>query len=375
MSTDVYQELARHLDNLPGGFPATQSGVELRILQRLFTPEDAKLALSLTLLPEEPRVIARRAKITPDEAARRLDAMEKKGLVFAIHAPGETPQFSAQQFVIGIWEFQVNNLDPEFVRDFDEYLSTLFNPQVWKKAPQLRTIPVGVAFDAQIEVMAYESAEELVRTQDRFAVAPCMCRREKRLAGDGCDKPLETCLTFGTAAEFYQRNGLGRAITKEEALSILELDEKAGLVLSPSNAKDALVICACCGCCCGVLRSVKRYPKPASLVSTPFVAEVNLETCAGCGTCTERCQMEAVRLNDGKVVLDVDRCIGCGLCVTTCPTESLSLRRKPESAQPLVPKDVVDSAIKLGQARGKMTTPGLVGMMVKSKVDRLLAPR
>jgi electron transport complex protein RnfB len=375
MEADAYLVLARHLDNLPGGFPATESGVELRILQRLFTPEDAKLALSLTLLPEEPRVIASRAKITPDEAARRLDAMEKKGLVFAIHPPGKTPQYSAQQFVIGIWEFQVNNLDPEFVRDFDEYLSTLFDPQVWKKAPQLRTIPVGVAFDAQIEVMAYESAEELVRTQDRFAVAPCICRREKRLAGDGCDKPLETCLTFGTAAEFYQRNGLGRAITMEEALEVLKQAETSGLVLSPSNAKEVLNICACCGCCCGVLRSVKRYPKPASLVSTPFVAEVNLETCAGCGTCTGRCQMDALSLGDAKVVLDLDRCIGCGLCISTCPTESLSLKRKPASAQPLVPRDPVNAAIKLGQARGKLTTPVLVGMMIKSKVDRLLAPR
>jgi MinD superfamily P-loop ATPase len=124
-----------------------------------------------------------------------------------------------------------------------------------------------------------------------------------------------------------------------------------------------------------VLRSLKRYPKPASLVSTAFVATVNLETCQGCGTCTERCQMEAVHLDDGKVVLDLDRCIGCGLCVTTCPTDSLSLRRKPETAQPFVPKDVVDTSIKLGQARGKLTMAGLVGMLVKSKVDRLLAPR
>jgi MinD superfamily P-loop ATPase len=110
-------------------------------------------------------------------------------------------------------------------------------------------------------------------------------------------------------------------------------------------------------------------------VSTPFVAQVDLDTCEGCGVCTERCQMEAVRLDDGKVVLDVHRCIGCGLCVTTCPTASLSLRRKPESAQPLVPKDVVDTFIKLGQVRGKLSTPGLVGMMVKSRVDRLLARR
>ena len=375
MTTDVYEKLARHLDNLPGGFPATESGAEQRILRRMFTPEDAELALSLTLLAEEPRVIARRAGIPPEEAARRLEVMEKKGLLFAVHPPGRPPQYMAQHFIVGLWEAQVNNLSPEFVQDVGEYMLSAFDPEIWRKAPQIRTIPVGEAVDSQLEVLAYERAEELVRTQDRFAVAPCICRREKRLASEGCDKPLETCLSFGMAAEFNQRNGQGRAISKEDALEVLRQAETAGLVLSPANAKDALFICACCGCCCGVLRSVKRYPRPASLVSSAFVAQVNLETCAGCGTCTDRCQMEAVHVDDGKVVLDQERCIGCGLCVTTCPTDSLSLRRKPESAQPYVPRDIQDTNIRLGQVRGVLTTPRLVGMVVKSRVDRLLAPR
>ena len=63
MAADIYKRLAEHLDNLPGGFPRTESGVEIRILRRLFTPEDAEFATQLTLIPEEPRVIARRAKI------------------------------------------------------------------------------------------------------------------------------------------------------------------------------------------------------------------------------------------------------------------------------------------------------------------------
>jgi H+/Na+-translocating ferredoxin:NAD+ oxidoreductase subunit B len=51
---DICKKLARHLDNMPGGFPTTESGVELRILRRLFTQEEAELALALTFLPEEP---------------------------------------------------------------------------------------------------------------------------------------------------------------------------------------------------------------------------------------------------------------------------------------------------------------------------------
>jgi len=70
MAKDVYKKLAERLDNLPGGFPSTRNGVELRILRRLFTPEEAGFALHLNLMPEEVRVIARRAKISQEEAAR-----------------------------------------------------------------------------------------------------------------------------------------------------------------------------------------------------------------------------------------------------------------------------------------------------------------
>ncbi len=81
MAKDIYEKLAQHLDDLPGGFPRTESGVEMRILRRLFTPEDAELAAHLTLIPEEPRVIARRVKIPVEKVSRRLEEMVKNGLI------------------------------------------------------------------------------------------------------------------------------------------------------------------------------------------------------------------------------------------------------------------------------------------------------
>jgi electron transport complex protein RnfB len=50
--TDVYEKLAQHLDSLPAGYPRTESGVEMRILKRLFSPEEAELATTLTMMPE-----------------------------------------------------------------------------------------------------------------------------------------------------------------------------------------------------------------------------------------------------------------------------------------------------------------------------------
>ena len=119
MEQEIYKRLAKHLDNLPGGYPSTESGVELRILKRLFTPEQAELALYLTLLPEEPQSVARRAGLSPDETALRLEEMAKKGLILRQTRETGLVRYMAAQYLVGIWEFQVNNLDKELIQDME----------------------------------------------------------------------------------------------------------------------------------------------------------------------------------------------------------------------------------------------------------------
>jgi ferredoxin len=369
MTKDIYEQLAKHLDDMPGGFPSTESGVELRILRRLFTPEEARLALRLTPFPEEPARIAKRLHLPADEIAQKLEDMAKKGLIYRIQPKDSPPKYMAWQFVIGIWEFHVNALDRDFVRDMGEYIPSLLNFEIWKKAPQLRTIPVGQSIPVEHKVMPYEMAEELVRSHRRILVAPCICRREKRIAGEGCNKPEESCLVFGNGADYYLKNGLGRMIDQEEALRILKEADKKGLVLQPSNSQKIGNICCCCGCCCGVLRTIKRHPQPASIVSSPFRVSVHDELCDGCGICLDRCQMEALRLDDGsKIAAELSRCIGCGLCVSTCPTKALTLVRKPSSEQPDVPETLMESYLKLARVRGKLKPSLRLKTWLKSRL-------
>ncbi|MHB8908571.1 MAG: hypothetical protein ACYDAA_06795 [Syntrophales bacterium] len=47
----IYRNLQRHLDNQAVGYPATKSGAEIRILKRLFSPDEARLAMHLTYNP------------------------------------------------------------------------------------------------------------------------------------------------------------------------------------------------------------------------------------------------------------------------------------------------------------------------------------
>jgi len=368
MAKDIYDQLAEFLDNLPGGFPKTESGVELRILRRLFTEEEAQLALRLTPLAEEPARIARRLHRPLEEISRQLEDMAKKGLIYRFQPKDEPARYMAPQFVIGIWEFHVNSLDRDLVRDMEEYIPRLLNFETWKKVPQLRTIPIGQTIPVEHEILPYESAEEIIRSQQRILVAPCICRRERKIAGQGCEKPVESCLVFGSGTDYYLKNGLGRMIGQEEALQILKEADKNGLVLQPSNSQKVGNICCCCGCCCGVLRTIKQHPRPASIVSSPFLVSYRQDTCQACGVCVDRCQIQALSLDGGRVVVDMNRCIGCGLCVSTCPSKSLILTRKPSAEQPEVPETMIKTYIKLARVRGKLKAGRLLKMWIRSRL-------
>ena len=368
MTKDIYNQLAKYLDDMPGGFPTTESGVELRILRRLFTPEEARLALRLTLLPEEPARIAKSLHLPPEETARKLEDMAKKGLIYRFQPKDGPSRYLAWQFVIGIWEFHVNALDQDLVRDMEEYIPRLLNFETWKKVPQLRTIPIGQTIPVEHKILPHEMAEEIVRSHRRILVAPCICRRERRIAGQGCEKPVESCLVFGSGTDYYLKNGLGRMIDQEEALRILKEADRNGLVLQPSNSQKVGSICCCCGCCCGVLRTIKQHPQPASIVSSPFRVSYREETCQGCGVCIDRCQMKALSLDGGRVIVDMNRCIGCGLCSSTCPTKSLILTRKPPSEQPDVPETMTKTYMRLARARGKLKPGRLLKMWIRSRL-------
>lgn len=353
METANYEKLARHLDKLPGGFPPSDSGVELRLLKRLFTPEEAELAVHLTLDREEAKVIANRAGLGLADAEQRLRKMARKGLIFSIEPESGPNLYHAVPWVVGIYEFQVNNLDEGFVQDLNEYASTRRKDARPQPVPQMRTIPVGRSIEPQLETLTYERAEELVKAHEKFAVAPCICRQKAKIAGVGCDAPMETCLMFGDWADYYVRNGLGRFIDQTGVMEILTRADEANLVLQPNNSKDIVFICCCCGCCCGVLTALKLHPRPSERVASPFRAQANPETCEGCGVCVDRCQIEALTLENDHVVLNPTRCIGCGLCVSTCPTGSLTLVRKPAGEQIKVPINMDATWREWSQARDK----------------------
>ncbi len=351
--SDIYQKLAVHLDNLPGGYPVTESGVELRILRRLFTEQEADIARRLIMKPESVEGISNRTGLQPAELAISLEEMATKGLIFRSYKD-DTVMYSAAMFVVGIWEYHLNDLDPELVKDVNEYLPHIMD-EVWTKTDtkHMRVVPVSKSIVQDIEIASYDDAEALVRAQSKITVQPCICRKEHEVVGEPCKFPLEVCFAFGAAADYYEENRLGRAIKVEEALEILETGRKAGLVIQPGNAQRSANICMCCGCCCQILKNVKKLENPAAEVHTSYFAVVNEEECVECGICEERCHMDAITM-DGSAIINLDRCIGCGVCIPDCATEAIELVAKDPGGKYVPPRFIYQAYLKMAKERGKL---------------------
>ncbi len=343
MSEDVYLKLRAFLDTLGSGYPSTPAGVEIRILKKLFSPREAELTVQLKNEPEEVATIAARLGKEEKALRERLEEMAQKGLIYRIRKEGK-PLYQAVQFIVGIWEFQLNTMDKELSQMVEEYIPYYGMSLMPIKTKQMRVIPVDSSLRATAKVETYNQIRELVNKQTYFAVAQCICRKEQGLLGKKCSRPQETCLGFGKFAEFYVENKIARPISKAEALKILDRAEESALVLCPTNSEEPAGVCCCCPCCCPILKYAKLMPRPTDVVLSYYEARIDSALCSACGQCLERCQMAAIKEGADCSVIVEGRCIGCGLCVSVCPAEAISLVAKTGIEAP--PKDFIQNTIK-----------------------------
>jgi NAD-dependent dihydropyrimidine dehydrogenase PreA subunit len=351
---NVYERLRERLDMFPQGFPKTESGVELEILQHLFAPNEAEIMLDLRPFPpENVAAIAERTGKDKAELEETLYEMSRRGLIMRYKAPDNELYYALIPWVVGIWEFQLNNLTPENIKLYERYFEEGMVPlQRNRKMGGLRVIPVEQEIEGSTEIQPYEKVSQIIESHTRFAVADCICRKEARMLGKGCDKLLEACMSFGASADFYIENGMGREISKEEAKKILLKAEEDGLIhCSLNSAGNKAFICNCCGCCCKSMANVTKYGNLQAIVRSNYYATKDQETCTTCGTCVERCQVNAIKFENDYTVIDRDRCIGCGLCASTCPTGSITMVHKsPQEASA-----IFSGGKALLQAMGKET--------------------
>jgi len=353
MAKDIHRKLQRRLDQYSLGFPATESGIEISLLKSIFSESDAEMFLALTPLLETPETVADRLNRPAGEVAEILADMAKRGLLFRLKK-GNVVKYGAIPFVHGLLEFQVKRLDREFSNLVNEYYEAGFKRNMAENAGGfLRTIPVKESIPDIRKVAVYDDAVEILKNQKCIVITDCICRKMQEKSGEGCGKLLEACFMFGSMARYYLDHDMGRQIDVEEGRQILKQANEDGLVTQPATARNPGGMCNCCGDCCGVLRSLHAYPKPAELVFSNYSAVIHEEDCVGCRDCLNRCQMEALTMNDNeKAVVNSDRCIGCGLCLTTCPSHAIELVSKPEDKMQIPPADSLEQMMNMAAKRG-----------------------
>lgn len=337
MNENVYRQLADALNSLPQGFPPAEDDSHLRLLEYLFTPEEAALAAQLTAEVEPMKPLLARLGGDARETGALLKNMAKRGLIkFGRDENGSG--FALEPFVVGIYENQVSVIDAELAALFEQYFRHGFGDML-KREPQVhRIVPVQESVQSSVEVRPYESLVEIVQKAKSIGVQECICRKQKDLIGEGCDHLREVCMVLAPVEGAFTNSGHFKELDTQAALELLKACAEDGLVHSVSNTQDNYYICNCCTCCCGILRGMKDLGIANVMARSAFVNSVDDEECIACGACVDACPFGALALEDTAVV-DTLKCTGCGVCIPTCPTDALTLVRRPENEIKPVPEN------------------------------------
>lgn len=310
MIEEVYKKLAKHLASLGMGYPEKEELIE--ILMENFTPLEAELALAIptNVIPFETVPVAKIAPhldIPGKELERILSNLAQRGLLFSQKMKDGGMGYALQQFGFGFPQtfFWRGVNAPNAKRMAELYVKYSRTEQLYEfrgrtKTKAFRYIPVFQSIDPEKHaVFPFEMIEEVIRKVEVIALVHCPCRTRAYLIGKKkCDHLLENCIKYDELAEYLIEKGIGKEITKPQALDVIRKAEEAGLVHLVDNAREGIKhTCNCCGCCCWSVGTIRRREIPRDIMmATYFLRETDKERCTGCGQCVEICPVNVIKM-------------------------------------------------------------------------------
>ena len=286
-----------------------ENAPEYYSLASIVTDDEADVAIACGLRKERNTAyLAKKTGKSEEEVDRLAQHLAWIGVFrWTIDPETKENRYFMQIFAPGIMEMLVNNqklleTHPEVGRAFEEYtrirMQTM-SPLIPSGYGLMRVVPVESAIKDNPEAHDFEKLSYYLNKYDTFSVSPCSCRASRTSINDGCGHLAEEmCIQMGKGAEHYIRTGRARAITREEALEIIQRAEANGLMHDIPNieeAGDSAAICNCCACACFGLRVGLMFGARDAIRSN-YVAEVDEAKCVACAQCVEVCPANALKL-------------------------------------------------------------------------------
>ncbi|RJP30868.1 MAG: hypothetical protein C4536_09035 [Actinobacteria bacterium] len=352
MSEDVYEQLRELLDRHPTGCPPAPEITE--ILKTFFSEDEARVALGLGFRPFSVEDVARRAGVDEETAARCLESLADKAVVYEREKEGSLG-YALLPVMPGIFEFPYmkgmsGEMREKLTPLWKSYLPVLGKGFRGSETTFSRIIPIQEEVESKPGVLPYQKVYEMIDRAAVVGIATCACRDME----GKCDAPREACMLFDETCTYLVERGFGRYLSKDEMKEKLREFDEAGLVHQINNVQERLTfVCNCCTCCCGLLRMSLEWGNAPVFSNSGFTAAVDAEMCTGCGICAEeRCPVQAIEVVGEVAVVRGERCIGCGLCVTGCPEEALRLEKADGFVEP--PHTTAEMGMNILQEKGKL---------------------
>ena len=274
---------------------------------------DAQIDFALKMKLRHPYTITELAKVekmsVADTAQMAYDLCYI-GLLEYCNDPGSEDKVQLPVFAPGAMESTVMTKErtdqyPETAPAFLNYVLDLqkkISGATFMGSALMRTIPVESAIEGNSRKVSYEEISYwLDKAGDSIGVAPCECRKLRRMVGEGtADLEGEWCINLGNYAESCIKVGKARRITRQEAEEKIKRAEELGYVHQLSNIDGpdfSLFICNCPWDTCMALRT-SWYTSSPDLSKSNYCAEVDPSNCVACGGCVEVCPQNAVKLGE-----------------------------------------------------------------------------